>query len=300
MKRKLKGLVRLARCREYLWFVIITTLLGAKAANGHFGLNLMGVLVANWLAVGFAFMINDVEDAPDDALDPQKVKRNPVSAADLSPRAGWAASLVVAGLSALAYGLLGFWPFVVGSCCLVIGFLYSWRPVRLKNIAFLDMLSHCLMLAGLQFLAAYFTFEQTGPDRWLAPFLFIVAISLYGELFNELRDLEGDLKAGLTHTASLLGARITYWLMMAVFFAGIGSALVTVFVVRLIPAWVLLLLVALAAVLITPPLFKLRQNKSHLELQQSFQKPLEIAAALALLSEFIILWALPLLPWKFF
>jgi hypothetical protein len=49
------------------------------------------------------------------------------------------------------------------------------------------------MLAGLQFLTAYFTFEPSPPERWIPPFLFIVCISLYGELFNELRDLEEDM-----------------------------------------------------------------------------------------------------------
>jgi 4-hydroxybenzoate polyprenyltransferase len=71
VKIRIKALICLARYKEYFFFVIITTFLGASAANGAFGWPLLLVLLANWLAVAFAFMINDVEDAPDDALNPE-------------------------------------------------------------------------------------------------------------------------------------------------------------------------------------------------------------------------------------
>lgn len=295
VRHKINSFLRLTRYREFLYFVIVTTLLGANTTNGFWGWRLAGVLVANWLAVAFAFMINDVEDAPEDALNPAKAKRNPVSASDLSPQSARIASFVIALLAALTYALLGFRPFSAGLICLVIGFFYSWRPVRLKTIPFLDMLSHCFMLAGLQFMAAYYTFEPKEPGRWLFPFLFIIAISLYGQLFNELRDLDEDIKAGLTHTASLLGARITFWLMMGIFSVGVGSALASIFVVRLIPGWVVLLLIFLAVIQIRPALFRIGQGQTAIELQQSFQKPLEIAAATALLIQFIGTWALKML-----
>ena len=88
MKRQLGGVLRLTRFQEYTSFVTVTTLLGAAVAHGSFGWPLIRVLAANWLAVGFAFMINDVEDAPDDALSPAKAGRNPVSAGDLSVAPG--------------------------------------------------------------------------------------------------------------------------------------------------------------------------------------------------------------------
>ena len=47
---------RLTRFPEYVSFVIITTLLGAAAGQGSLEWPLIVVLVANWLAVGFAFM----------------------------------------------------------------------------------------------------------------------------------------------------------------------------------------------------------------------------------------------------
>ena len=102
MNLKVKGIIRLTRIQEYLGFVAVDTLLGAIAAGGVFGWKLLIVMVANWLAVGFAFMINDVEDADDDALNPAKVGRNPISSKHVTPRLGYAASFAVAGLSAVS------------------------------------------------------------------------------------------------------------------------------------------------------------------------------------------------------
>jgi len=290
LHRTIGGLIRLTRFREYLFFVTVTTLLGVSAAGGKFGWPLVAVLLGNMLAVGFAFMINDVEDAPDDALNPRKLKRNPVSARDVTPRAAWIASLVVAALAFLVYLPLGAVPLALGTLCLGLGFVYSWRRLRLKNIAFLDFLSHVMMLAGLQYLCAYFTFTGSFNDKWLVPFIFVVAISLYGELFNEMRDLEGDLKAGLRHTAAVLGGRFTYWAMMTIFAIGVGAGVITFFWVGVVESWTLVVMACAAVIFIIPPLLKLRRSHNSIETQEPLQKPLEMAGALGLLAQFMVPW----------
>jgi 4-hydroxybenzoate polyprenyltransferase len=196
-------------------------------------------------------MINDVEDAPDDALNPVKANRNPVSAGHLSVPVAYVASFAVAILAGVAYVFLGPIPFWLGIACLAIGLLYSWRVVRLKRIPIVDLISHGLLLAGLQFLCAYFTFAPNGGDEWIAPFIFIVAISLYGELYNEVRDLEGDLKAGVTHTAAIVGERAAH-VMMYLLLAAAAVAFGYSVVAGLIPLWVLAVLIVLGAILCWP------------------------------------------------
>ncbi|MCL5999418.1 MAG: UbiA family prenyltransferase [Chloroflexi bacterium] len=93
----------------------------------------MIVLAANILVVGFAFMYNDVEDAPDDALDERKARRNPISAGIISPRMGRAACIAVSALLLGLYGVLGFMPVMLGGLCLALAFLYSWRVARLSR-----------------------------------------------------------------------------------------------------------------------------------------------------------------------
>jgi 4-hydroxybenzoate polyprenyltransferase len=282
LKETIKGILKLTRYREYMWFVVVTTCLGAIAAYGAFGWQLAVVLLANELAVGFAFMINDVEDAADDARDPAKVKRNPVSAGILSPRAAYVASFVVAALSAALFAVLGRWTFILGMVCLAIAFLYSWRPVRLKAIPFVDLVSHALMLAGLQVAASYFTFAEVLSPRFFWLLAMALAISVYGELFNELRDLEGDLKAGVTHTASVLGEHAARQLATACALFGLFAAFVMLFVVQLVPLWVVGLSAATAILLLVRPVLHLRRDGTFVTAQAPFHKPVEIAAALAL------------------
>src|SRR3990172_8147228 len=100
-QQQVRGVISLTRHKEYVIFVIVTTFLGARISGVAIDWRLLLVLVANWLAVGFSFMINDVEDAPDDALNPAKVNRNPVSAGQLSVPVAYAASFVVAAMAAV-------------------------------------------------------------------------------------------------------------------------------------------------------------------------------------------------------
>jgi 4-hydroxybenzoate polyprenyltransferase len=287
MKQDFKGIIRLSRFKEFTSFVVVTTLLGALSGNGVFGWQLATVLAANWLVVAFAFMINDIEDAADDAINPSKVNRNPISAGLLSTRTAWLVSGVVGLASIILYAQLGFYPFIAGFASLSISFLYSWRFIRLKTVPVLDMLSHGLMLAGLQFLASYFCFNPSELSRWLYPFLFLVAISMYGVLFNQLRDLEWDRQAGLTHTAATLGPGISFRLMMSFGLIGVGAAAMTIFVIRLIPIWVLAGVGIGTLVLLVPVWTRMQAYGTSIEFQQSFQKPLEIATATALSAQFV-------------
>jgi len=286
--RIIGGLIRLTRYKEFIAFVIITTLLGSIAADATFGWRLILVLVANWLAVGFAFMINDVEDAEDDALNPKKINRNPVSCKDLSERNGYIASFIIAGLALIAYAFLGTVPLILGVISLLLGFFYSWRPMRLKNIFLVDMISHCMMLAGLQYLPGYYTFQAYMTWRGLIPFIFMICFSLYGELFNELRDLDHDLKAGLRHTAAILGYKTTFRIMVSIAMVGIVAGVVSLFFIDLLSLWVLIVMSASVIVLMIPSLLKLREKKTQLELQRIFQEPMQNAAAVALSLNFFV------------
>ena len=280
-KQQVRGIISLTRHKEYIVFVIVTTLLGARVSGAEIDWRLLLVLVANWLAVGFSFMINDVEDAPDDALNPAKVNRNPVSAGRISPRVGYAASFVVAALAALAYFFLGPIPFWLGMACLAIGLVYSWRMIRLKSMPVVDLISHGLLLAGLQFLCGYFTFAPNGGGDWIAPFVFVVSISLYGELFNEVRDLEGDLKAGVTHTAALIGERAAHVLMYALL-AGAGVSFVYSIAVGLIPLWVLAVMFALGAVILARPILRMKRG-SAIDLTGPLHEPIQVVGALTMI-----------------
>jgi 4-hydroxybenzoate polyprenyltransferase len=300
MKKSLRGFIKLSRFDEYFSFVIITTLLGVASAQGTLDWRLWVLLPANWLAVGFAFMMNDIEDAPDDALSPSKINRNPVSAGLITPQTARIATFIVGIISAFLFALLGTWPFVFGLFSLILGYFYSFRGVRLKTVAFFDVFSHCLMLAGLQFLCGYFTYTPQLNHYWFWPFTFVMSISIYGELYNEIRDIEGDQAAQLRHTAIILGDRVSNILMLTMLIVGIFSGAISFIVIDLIPLWVIVIMTILAVLFTLPPTLKLSRSDNSIAIQGALQKPLERAAAIALLLQFILPWLDQVFTWGLF
>ncbi len=207
------GLLRLTRWPEHVVFTIPATLLGVDLAAAGEGVpalsgRVLAVLAANLLAVTFAFMLNDIEDARDDARDPIRAARNAVTSGQISARDGAVAAVVVA-LAALAlYAAVGSVALGVGALTLALGALYSWRGVRLKALPGVDVLSHLLMLSVLLCLAGYVA-HGTDPARASAALVGVGLISAYGQLYNQLRDYDQDSAAGLRNTAHVLGPRRT-------------------------------------------------------------------------------------------
>ena len=242
---QIQGLLQLTRWKEYIGFTVPLTVLGALMAVQQEGAGLdwrlVAVTLATFLVVAYAFIINDIEDAPDDALEESRRQRNPVSAGRVSLRVGYIALAVVALVTLGLYALGGSYAFLIGVVTLIISHLYSWRRVRLKAWPITDIVSHSLMLSGLLFLAGYFTYGVTPGVIWFI-FLGVTLFSSYGQLYNQLRDFAVDKEAGLHNTAILLGERNAKGLMYAM--AILAAAC---FVIGIIggafPAWLLIVVI---------------------------------------------------------
>lgn len=249
---KTRSVYRLTRAKEHLPFVIPTTLLGglvaARASGAQLDWTIALATVANVLAVTFAFMINDIEDAPDDLYDSARAARNPVASGELSGRTGYYASAAVALSSMVFYRLAGVPVLLAGAAILGLSLLYSWRRFRLKAWPVVDVLSHSLMLGGLLFAVGMLALGST-PMWGFAVAVGVTSLSAYGQLYNQLRDFEGDRHAGLRTSAVLLGrerAQAVMYLMVlltviiflaafarGVFPVGLGAALILAFLASL-------------------------------------------------------------------
>jgi 4-hydroxybenzoate polyprenyltransferase len=216
LRSQLVGLIKLTRWKEYVPFVIPLTILGALLAtqqnSAHLDLRLLAVTLANILAVAYAFMINDIEDAPDDARDPDRAARNPVTSGEIGLRVGYAACRVVAAVTLILYLLGGVHVLYIGIGTLLLSHLYSWRPVRLKAWPVTDIVSHSLMLSGLLLLAGYYAYGNAPGIVWFVA-AGVTLISVYGQLYNQVRDYDMDKAAGLFNTAIILGEGNTKRLM---------------------------------------------------------------------------------------
>jgi 4-hydroxybenzoate polyprenyltransferase len=259
MNGRVRGVVRLTRWQEYVPTVIPLTLLGAILAlksqpSQTFDWRVLAVMLGNILAVAYAFMINDIEDAPDDAREAARAARNPVASGELTPLEGWLASGGAAALSLVLFALGGLWPLVFGCLTLALSHFYSWKPVRLKAYPITDFVSHSLMLSGLLFLAGYFIYDTAPGSVWFVA-LSVTLISCYGQLYNQIRDFEMDKLAGLNNTAILVGKRNAQYLMYS--FVAVAFALgVFSLVTGVIPLWV-----AIFVAVVTPLVFFFIRSK---------------------------------------
>lgn len=232
LREQFEGLVRLTRWKEYVPFVIPLTILGALlAARPHGTLldwRLAAVMAANILAVAYAFMINDIEDAPDDARDPNRAARNPITSGQINIRTGYAACRVVALVTLVLYFIGGMTVFGIGVLTLLLSHFYSWRPVRLKAWPVTDIVSHSLMLSGLLLLAGYYTYHNSPGIVWFVAGC-ATFFSVYGQLYNQLRDFEMDKAAGLHNTAILLGEANARRMMYLSIVLAAGCLLVAIY-----------------------------------------------------------------------
>jgi 4-hydroxybenzoate polyprenyltransferase len=241
------GLLRLTRWPEHIPFTVPATLLGINmAADSGLILDwrIPVVMASNILAVAFAFMVNDIEDAPDDAYAHDRATRNAITCGEITPRTGWLASALAAVLALALYAGLSRETFTVGASTLGLGFLYSWRSVRLKALPVIDVISHALMLSSLLFLAGYLVYDDTPGRAWLVT-LAVGLVSAYGQLYNQLRDYEMDRAAGLWNTASFLGPRRTQITMYACL-TGAALCLSVTVLMGLWPLWLALVPVVVA------------------------------------------------------
>jgi 4-hydroxybenzoate polyprenyltransferase len=214
--QKAKAIIRLTRWREHVPYTIPIVIVGALM-SGHINnlaLNwrLFPVLFANILAMCFAFMINDIEDAPDDAREPRKKANNVISSGIISYAEGISLSITIFIIALVLYALGGWKTFSAGGVTLVLCYLYSVSPFRLKARPIVDIVSHGTMLSGLLMLSGYLIYDAYPKGAWFM----IVAVTLgsvYGQFYNQLDDFNLDKKAGLQNTAMLLGRRMTQALM---------------------------------------------------------------------------------------
>lgn len=250
LQSQLRGLIRLTRWKEYVPFVVPLTVLGALLAarpnEAALDWRLVAITLANILAVAYAFMINDIEDAPDDARDPARAARNPVSMGEIGVQFGYNACRVVAVATLIMYALGGLHVFLIGVATLLLSHLYSWRRVRLKAWPVTDIVSHSLMLSGLLLLAGYFIYDSSPGLVW-----FVAAgttlFSVYGQLYNQLRDYDTDKAAGLYNTAIMLGEANTRRAMYLAVGLAVACLLAAVFQ-GLFPLWLGLVLLVSAAI----------------------------------------------------
>ena len=215
---KFDAAIRLSRWREHVPFTIPLTICGSllavHASDGSVDWRLAAVTMANILSMSFAFIINNIEDAADDARDPEKGRRNVISSGALQRREGYALAAVASLLALLLFAAGGAWTLAIGAVTLILSYFYSAPPLRLKARPITDVVTHALMLSGLLMMSGYFTYDDDPQVAWLV-IVAAILFSAYGQFYNQVDDYDVDKESGLNNTVVLLGKGLTRFLSFA-------------------------------------------------------------------------------------
>lgn len=289
--KKIKGIIALSRIFEVFDFTLALSLLGIILSGGWIGTRMIAIIFANFLAMTYAFMINDVEDAPEDAENPKKKKRNPICNGSLTRGEGLLVSNITLLLSFLLYLLIAVKTgltlvLVIGILTLLVSFLYSWRKVRLKAIPIVDVITHMFMLSGFIYLTSYYSYSANMTTLPLIAFMSIISISAYGQLDNEVRDFETDKKTSIKTLATIIGkkpAQILQFLFMAT------AVILFIYIVLALKdpvGLVIKFLISFTLAFIVPFILYLKKDK-RIEIKPWIQRSLVYAAILTLVWTFL-------------
>ncbi len=220
-------LVRFTRVKDYLPVVLLVIpLIFLISPVNLFTSKTLIIFFSNLFLTAFCFTFNDVEDAEDDFFDIEKRGRNPIASGELSTWQGYSISFLFLSVGLILLVFINYFIFLLGVVMSFMGFFYSWKPLRLKSIPFVDVISHVIFLGVIQFLITYLSFRSL--DLSVIPFLMIIIpFSVLIELFGELKDFEVDKKTNINNSIqnlskfksklfilSLLGTIVTGFLLV--------------------------------------------------------------------------------------
>lgn len=262
-RMRIVAMIRLTRWREHVPFTIPLTLVGSllaiEASSGTVDWRVFAVIAANVLSMSFAFVINNIEDAPDDALDSSKRDRNVISNGTLSRRQGWHLAAAAFAIALALYALSGAWTLACGVVTLILCYLYSAHPFRLKARPLTDVVSHALMLSGLLMMTGYFAYDSDPQAAWLV-IMAAILFSAYGQFYNQVDDYDMDKAAGLQNTVVLLGMPLTRALSLASLLGALVCML-TAILQGIFPPWLgTFLIIGFVTVIIFPWELDMRGN----------------------------------------
>ena len=211
-----QNILILARLEAYMPVCFLSTMVGLNIAGGSHNLASLFIIgLANMFAMASTCAFNDAEDAPEDKL--ARSTRNIIALGKASKSTGYIVA-VGSGIISLSLAIIaGGTVFLIIATLIVIAFLYSWRPVRLKAMPFWDLSTHAIM-GGLMFLSSAWSYGIFWDGHVLSVCLIFSLGICLALLAHQLYDYEDDIAAKITTTVVVLGKRTTYWIKGCIYF----------------------------------------------------------------------------------
>jgi len=163
------------------------------------------LFLSSSLMLGSLFGINNIADAEDDKRNPRTMWHNPISRGEVNEKSAVLASslAVIVGFT-IYFFAFHFEAMALLLSLLLLGSIYSVKPIRLKERPPLDAMSHGLFGGCLPFLVGTQLNGDISREILLLSMIFF-NISVMYELWNEVVDYEYDRIAGAKTLATIFG-----------------------------------------------------------------------------------------------
>jgi chlorophyll synthase len=170
---------------------------------GHWPLILLGVLLAGPLVCGSSQAINDWFDRDVDAINqPQR----PIPSGRIPGRWGLYIAIGWMLLSAAVAAMLGPWVFVAGVVGLVLAWIYSAPPIRLKLNGWWGNSAVAASYEGLPWFTAAAVMTGALPSTQILLLAGLYSFGAHGIMtLNDFKSVEGDRRLGVGSLPVRLG-----------------------------------------------------------------------------------------------
>ena len=200
-----------------------------QALEGHWPLIAVGILLTGPLVCGTSQAVNDWYDRHVDAINEP---HRPIPSGRVPGEWGFYISVAWTALSLAVAAMLGFEVFVAASVGLVLAWLYSAPPVRLKRNGWWGNAAVGACYEGLPWLTGATVMIGALPTWHVFAIAALYSIGAHGIMtLNDFKSIEGDTRLGIRSLPVQMGAD------KAARFACIAMAIPQAVVVALLFAW---------------------------------------------------------------
>lgn len=190
------------------WFPPMWAYLCGMVSTGasfgeHWGLALIGVILAGPIVCGMSQAANDWCDRHVDAINEPN---RPIPSGRIPGRWGLWIALAMSGLSLAVGSLLGLWGFIATVVGVFAAWAYSVEPVRLKKSGWWGPGLVGLSYESLPWFTGAAVLSQTLPSTPVILVALLYGIGAHGIMtLNDFKALEGDRQMGVNSLPVTLG-----------------------------------------------------------------------------------------------
>ncbi len=164
----------------------------------------LGILLTGPLVCGMSQAVNDWFDRHVDAINEP---HRPIPSGRMPGRSGLYVAIGWSALSLAVGSVLGAWGFAATVLAVVMAWIYSAPPLRLKQNGWWGNLACGLSYETLPWITATAVLAQAAPDPRVVLVAVLYGLGAHGIMtLNDFKSIEGDTRFGLRSLPVILGA----------------------------------------------------------------------------------------------